>query len=112
MIKTLRIVGEIAVVTATADFHPLRQIKQLNIELVRFGFEGMVLFDLLAVNGLTANRFASMKFGENGFDRTSFAVESDVSLSIQNEQNSIAKSDATFLLGSVLSSGELKNFAH
>lgn len=112
MIKTLRIVGEIAVVTATANFHPLRQTKQLTTELVRLGFEGVVLFDLLAVNGLTSNRFASMKFGKNGFDRTSFAVESDVSLSIQDEQDLIAKSDPTFLLGSVLSSSELKKFAH
>ncbi len=112
MIKTLRIVGEIALVTATADFHPLRQTKQLTTELARLGFEGVVLFDLLAVNGLTPNRFASMKFGKNGFDRTSFAVESDVSLSIQDEQNLIAKSDPTFLLGSVLSSSELKKFAH
>jgi len=112
MIETLRIVGEIAVVTATADFHPLRQIKQLTTELVRLGFEGLVLFDLLAVNGLTPNRFASMKFGRNGFDRASFAVESEVSSSIQNEQDLIAKSDPTFLLGSVLSSSELKKFAH
>ena len=112
MIKTLRIVGEVAVVTATADFHPLRQTKQLTTELVRLGFEGVVLFDLLAVNGLTPNRFASMKFSNNKFDRTSFAVESDVSLSIQDEQDLIAKSDPTFLLGSVLSSSELKRFAH
>lgn len=112
MIKTLRIVGEIAVVSATADFHPLRQIKQLSTELVRLDFEGVVLFDLLAVNGLNPNRFASMKFGKNGFDRTSFAVESHVSLSIQDEQDLIAKSDQTFLLGSVLSSSELKKFAH
>jgi hypothetical protein len=112
MIKTLRIVGEIAVVTATADFHPLRQIKQLTTELVRLGFEGVVLFDLLAVNGLASNRFASMKFSRNGFDRASFAVESEVSSSIQNEQDLIAKSDPTFLLGSVLSSSELRRFAH
>ena len=112
MIKTIRIVGEIAVVTATADFNPLRQIKQLTTELVLLSFEGMVLFNLLAINGLSPNRFASMKFGKNGFDRTSFAVESDVSLSIQDEQDLIAKSDPIFLLGSVLSSSELKKFAH
>ncbi len=112
MIKIIRIVGEIAVITATADFHPLRQTRQLTTELVRLDFEGLVLFDLLAVNGLAPNRFASMKFGKNGFDRSSFAVESDVSLSIQDEQDLIAKSDPTFLLGSVLSSSELKKFAH
>lgn len=112
MINIIRIVGGIAVVTATADFHPLRQKQQITTELARLGFEGVVLFDLLAVNGLTPNRFASMKFGKNGFDRTSFSVESNVSLSIQDEQNLIAKSDSTFLLGSVLSSSELKKFAH
>lgn len=112
MIKTLRIVGEIAVITATADFHPLRQTKQLTTELVRLDFKGLVLFDLLAVNGLTPNRFASMKFGKNGFDRASFAVESDISLSIQDEQDLNAKSDPTFLLGSVLSSSELKKLTH
>jgi len=44
--------------------------------------------------------------------KTSFAVESDVSLSIHDEQDLIAKSDPTFLLGSILSSSELKKFAH
>lgn len=104
--------GEVAVVTATADFHPLRQLKQLAKELSSLGFEGGVLFDLLAVNGLTPNRFASMKFGRNGFDRASFAIESDVNSSIKCEQDLLAKSDQTFLLGSVLSSCELKKFIH
>lgn len=112
MIKKIRIVGEVAVVTATADFHPLRQLKQLAIELGSLGFEGVVLFDLLAVNGLTPNRFASMKFGRNGFERASFSVESEVSSSIKSEQDLLAKSDQTFLLGSVLSSGELEQFIH
>lgn len=112
MIKTLRIVGEIAVVTATADFHPLRQLKQLTKELVSLGFEGLVLFDLLAVNGLAPNRFVSMKFSKNGFERSSFAVESKVNSNIQKEQDLIAKSDQTFLLGSILSSSELQKFKH
>lgn len=112
MINRIRIIGEIAVVTATADFHPLRQLKQLAKELGSLGFEGGVLFDLLAVNGLTPNRFASMRFGKNGFERTSFAIESDVNSSIKNEQDLLVKSDETFLLGSVLSSCELRQFMH
>jgi hypothetical protein len=112
MIKKIRIVGEIAVVTATADFHPLRQLKQLAKELGSLGFEGGVLFDLLAVNGLAPNRFASMKFTGSGFERASFAVESDVNSSIKSEQDSLAKSDQTFLLGSVLSSSEREKFIH
>lgn len=112
MIKIVRIVGEVAVVTATTDFHPLRQIKHLTTELGGIGFEGVVLFDLLAVNGLAPNRFASMRFSKGGFDRASFAVEDDVNSSIRSAQDSIAKSDQTFLLGSVLSRGELQNFTH
>lgn len=112
MIKKIRIVGEIAVVTATADFHPLRQIKYLTAELSSQGFEGVVLFDLLAVNGLAPNRFASMKFSKKGFERASFSVESEISSEIQSEQDSIAKTDQTFLLGSVLSSDELNKFTH
>lgn len=112
MIKIVRIVGEVAVVTATADFHPLRQLKRLSTELGSFGFEGVVLFDLLAVNGIAPNRFASMNFGKNGFERESFSVESEVSSSIKNEQDLIAKNDQTFLLGSVLSSSELQKFTH
>ncbi|AUH35694.1 type II toxin-antitoxin system RnlB family antitoxin [Paracoccus tegillarcae] len=112
MIETVRIIGEIAVVTATADFHPLREIKLLTLKLANLGFEGIVLFDLLSVNGLTPNRFASMRFEKTGFDRSSFAVETDVSSAIRERQDLMAKSHQAFLLGSVLSSSELKRFMH
>jgi len=112
MIQKIRIIGEIAVVTATADFHPLRQLKQLTAELDNLQFEGTVLFDLLAVNGLADNRFASMKFSERKFDRSSFALESEINPSIRDEQDTIAKQDHTFLLGSVLSSDEVEKFTH
>ncbi|MFP6790110.1 MAG: type II toxin-antitoxin system RnlB family antitoxin [Thalassolituus sp.] len=112
MIQKLRMVGGIAVVTATADFHPLRQLKQLASELESLHFEGMVLFDLLAVNGLAENRFASMKFTGQSFDKPSFSVESEINQNIKSEQDTIAKQDHTFLLGSVLSSTEIEKFAH
>lgn len=112
MIKILRIVDEVAVVTATADFHPLRQLKLLATELASVGFVGLVLFDLLAVNGLAPNRFASMSFGKDGFERTSFAVVPDVNSNIRDEQDFIIKSDQAFLLSSVLSSSELHEFVH
>lgn len=112
MIQIIRVVGGIAVVTATPTFHPLRQLKELAIELNAIGFEGSVLFDLLAVNGLADNRFASIKFSERKFDRSSFALESEVNPSIKDEQDTIAKQDHTFLLGSVLSSTEIEKFAH
>ncbi|HGV0302570.1 type II toxin-antitoxin system RnlB family antitoxin [Citrobacter freundii] len=112
MIQKIRIIGEIAVITATADFHPLRQLKGLAIELDQLGFEGVVLFDLLAVNGLAENRFASMKFTNRKFVRSSFVLESNVNPSIKNEQDAFAKEDQTFLLGSVLSSTEIEKFTH
>lgn len=112
MIRKIRIVGEIAVITATAEFHPLRQLKQLTEELEKIKFQGNVLFDLLAVNGLADNRFASMKFKNNQFDRSSFSLESTVNPAIKNEQDYIAKHDPTFLLGSVLSSSEVEGFPH
>lgn len=99
-------------VTATADFHPLRKLKQLATELETIGFEGGVLFDLLAVNGLAENRFASMAFTGQKFDKSSFAVEAEISPAIKNEQDTIAKHDNTFLLGSVLSSREIEDFTH
>lgn len=112
MIQKIRIVGGIAVVTATAEFHPLRRLKQLATELEAIDFEGGVLFDFLAVNGLAENRFASMTFTGHSFDKSSFAVEAEINQSIKNEQDTIAKQDHTFLLGSVLSSGEIEKFMH
>lgn len=112
MTQKIHMVGGIAVVTATADFHPLRQLKQLTSELEHLHFEGMVLFDLLAVNGLAENRFASMKFTGQNFDKSTFAVESEINQNIKSEQDTIAKQDHTFLLGSVLSSSEIEKFTN
>ncbi len=112
MIERIRIVGEVAVVTATADFHPLRRVNLIAHELLHRCFRGVVLFDLLAVNGNAPNRFVSMKFGNSGFDRASFAVESNVSASIKSEQDILAGNSDTFLLGSVLSSSEVRTLCH
>lgn len=112
MIKILRVVGEVVVVTATPGFHPLRQTKKLADELELLNFEGVVLFDLLAVNGLSDNRFASMNFRRGCFDRASFSVESNINSTIQAEQDCLAREDEDFLLGSVLSSDEIYRFMH
>ena len=101
-----------AVVTATPTFHPLRQLEQLTSELKAMAFEGSVLFDLMAVNGLAENRFASMTFGQAGFERTTFLVETDVDPYILSEQDLIARRDQSFLAGSVLSSSEIRKFTH
>lgn len=112
MIQKIRIVGEVAIITADAEFHPLRQLKQLTIELNRMSFSGTVLFDLLAVNGLTTNRFSSMSFKNKKFYRETFSVEKDVEPNIKSKQDDLAKQDKTFLLGSVLSTTEVERFTH
>ena len=112
MIDRIRIVGGVAVVTATGTFHPLRQLKGLAKELEALSFEGHVLFDLLAVNGLSENRFLSMKFDGTTFDRSSFSIESKIDQKIRSEQDSLAKHDDDFLLGSVLSTAEIEKFVH
>lgn len=112
MIKKIRIIGDIAVVTATANFHPLRQLGKLAQELKNLAFEGTVLFDLISVNGLSENRFVSMSFIRNEFIRSSFLIETDITPSIKIEQDSLAKQDKKFLLDSVLSSDEVREFLH
>jgi len=112
MINRIRIVGKIAVVTATVEFNPLRQLRQLGKELESLGFEGSVLFDLLSVNGLSTNRFVSVEFDGHIFDRKSFSVESGVDPFLRNEQNSLIKENPGFLKDSVLSPAELNEFLH
>ncbi len=102
--------GEIAVVTATAGFHPLRRLKSLAAELKGAGFVGCVLFDLLSVNGLADNRFISATFTGHDFDRASFALSAEIDDRIKKEQDLIARHDRDFLLGSVLCSSEIEHF--
>ena len=71
----IRIVGKVAVITATDNFHPLRNLSTLSEQLESSRFKGSVLFDLLSVNGLSENRFASMEFKDGSFDRKSFCIE-------------------------------------
>ena len=112
MIDMVRIVESegTAVVTATADFHPLREVKAITSRLHEVNFEGLVIFDLLSVNGLEMNRFATMSFSRDGFDRRSFLVDAKICTSIRRDQDLRAKSDKDFLLGAVLSTDEVKAF--
>lgn len=112
MINKIRIIGKIAVVTASAEFHPLRQLSQLANELKAVGFKGHVLFDLLSVNGLSSNRFVSVEFNGNAFDRSSLSVESSIDPSLQEEQNTLIKKNPNFLKDSVLSQFEINEFLH
>ena len=112
MIQQVRVVGAIAVITATIDFNPLRKLSAIAIILENQRFKGEVLFDLLALNGLAQNRFVSIKFDGHSFNRASLAVESSVATSLIAEQNTLAKNDIGFLQNTVLSSEEIADFLH
>lgn len=112
MMQKIRIVGEIAVVMASADFNPLRKLVNLAKELETLRFSGHVLFDLLAINGFADNRFVSIDFDGKSFNRSSIAIESNIGQELRFEQDSLAKSDPVFLAGSILSSDEVNNFLH
>jgi len=107
MISKIRIVGKMAVVTASPDSHPLHQLRLLTSELISLNFDGVVLFDLLAVNGLAPNRFVSLQFSGQKFDRSTFLVNSSVNSCLKSEQDSLLKKDYDFLRDSVLSSSEV-----
>lgn len=112
MINKIRIVGKIAVITATAEFNPLRHFHQLSKELEALKFNGHVLFDLLSVNGLTYNRFVSAEFDGRSFDRKSLSVESVVDPTLQKEQNYLIKQSPNFLNDSVLTPSEINDILH
>ncbi|MER2514272.1 MAG: type II toxin-antitoxin system RnlB family antitoxin [Nitrosomonas ureae] len=110
MTPRIRVIGEVALVTANAEFNPLHQLKILTQELETFGFQGHVLFDLLAVNGQAGNRFVKIVFNGHKFDKNSLAIETNVSQSIKDEQNLSFRNDMAFLKASVLSSQEIDDF--
>lgn len=112
MIKKIRIINDIAIITGQEDFHPLRQLKSIEKELEKLHFIGTVLFDLLSFNGVNENRFVSIFFEKNRFDRSSFQVESNINKKIEEDQNEIIRKDKDFLLCSILSSHEIDNFIH
>lgn len=111
MLEQIRKAGSALMVTAGPDFHPLRRIKPLAAQIMEIGFEGEVFFDLLAINGLEGNRFASMKFSNGAFDRSSFSYDPDIEPQLVEEQDAAARSDLSFLAATVLSTQELEDFS-
>lgn len=106
----IRKVGAALMVTAGPGFHPLREITPLTAQISELGFQGEVLFDLLAVNGLEGNRFASMSFSQGAFDRSSFSAGPLVDPMLIEEQDVAARTDPSFLSATVLSSCEVARF--
>lgn len=109
-INRVRLIGDVAIVTASTGFYPLRKISEVNRRLAEFYFDGLVVFDLLAVNGLTENRFASMIFKAGTLDTSSFSTEVHPIDKIKDQQDALARLDENFLKETVLSTDEVKGF--
>lgn len=105
-----KVSDKIAVVTATGSFHPLRELGKVSRLLSKDNYEGEVIFDLLAVNGLANNRFVSYKFRNGKLDRDSILIDPKVPEHIIEGQNEKARNDKEFLEGSVLSQDEIEEF--
>ena len=99
-----------AVVTALADFNPLSKLGALSNELKALNYSGNVIFDLLITNGTCENRFASILFTGNSFDRKSFHIVSDIDTSLKIRQDDFFRSNPHLLLSSVLSKQERNSF--
>lgn len=106
----IRIVNNIAVVTATADYDPLHKLSNLEVELKKYKFEGTVLFDLLCINGLCDNRFIELLFNGREFNRTSYKVKISIDTKLKSHQDNYFYSHPHILNSSVLSSKEVKYF--
>lgn len=109
-IRRIRIIGNVAIVTASAEYDPLHSLEDLAHEFRDAGFSGSVLFDLLAINGLADNRFVSVSFDGRNFERATFALEQQVAPDLRRYQDTAAKGDLEFLRSTVLSSSEIEDF--
>ena len=100
----------VAVITAEPDFNPLHKLRDLSTELKSLQFSGAVVFDLFITNGVSDNRFVSIVFNGNGFDRKTFSVIKHIDPKIKEKQNLYIKAHPEFLQASILSLSEQKLF--
>lgn len=63
-----------AVVIATDYQNPLQELSSVMDALQKKEVSGEILFDLLCSNGAEWNRFASMQFNGQAFERKTFQV--------------------------------------
>lgn len=76
-----------AVIVAMGYQSPLEHLPSIVKELHEKSISGEVLFDLLCSNGYEWNRFASMRFNGQNFERKTFQVidSNKVSCSLARE---------------------------
>ncbi|MFM4777043.1 type II toxin-antitoxin system RnlB family antitoxin [Aeromonas veronii] len=64
-----------AAIVIAADYHnPLQELPSVMDALRKKEISGEILFDLLCSNGAEWNRFASMHFNGQAFERRTFQV--------------------------------------
>lgn len=108
----VRMADDTAVVTATAEFKPLKELSKLEIELREKKFKGTVVFDLLYFNGLCDNRFIEILFDGKEFNRSSYKISGNIDSALKTYQDLFFSSQPMLLASSVLSTQEVKNFTN
>lgn len=98
------------IVSSVCYISPLQELFELANELKKKQYFGEVLFDLLCVNGNNSNRFISIVFNGEIFDRSSAKLLANPDKSLLNLQDSFYKEHQSFISSSVLSSVQRSNY--
>lgn len=100
-------------VIATSFESPLSEYKQISEELRSLNFEGNVLFDMLAYNGVNSERFFTVYFDKTNFDfKTLNYLEIPRTSYYRKTTQSILKDNHLFLNNSVLSNAQKNLILH
>lgn len=98
------------VVSSVNYISPIRELAVLTQELKIKHYSGEVVFDLLCVNGNNPNRFISIRFDGDLFDRSSTSCISNPEIELIKSQTSFYKKHSKFISNSVLSQDERLNY--
>lgn len=99
------------VVFATSYINPINFVNEISKDLVTSNtLPGVVLFDLLACNGLSSNRFAEGYFDGKHIPYTSICSIKIIDDKIGDFCNSFYRSNIHYLKNSVLSKASLFNY--
>lgn len=102
--------SKILVVSSINYISPIRELALLTQELKIKHYSGEVVFDLLCVNGNNPNRFISIQFDGDLFDRSSTSPISKPETELVKSQTSFYKKHSKFIANSVLPQDERLNY--
>lgn len=89
---------------------PLCELREVAVKLRQRQYFGEVLFDLLCVNGNNPNRFISIPFNGNSFERSQTKQILEPSDSLVEEQEQFYRKHVAFIYNSVLSGEQRKPY--